>query len=77
MSSQNRNIREIQKLIDEMGLKDRSVVGRTSKSICIDIQGVRGTRRVFAACTPSDWRNKKNMKRDVKRIAIEVGALPA
>lgn len=75
--SQSRNLREIQKVIDELGIASVTRIVRSSKSIAVIISGINGTRKFFAACTPSDCRNHQNMKRDMKRVAVEAGALSA
>lgn len=71
--SQTKNLREIQKVIDELGLTAAAVIGRGSKSITVSLKGTRDTRKVFAPCTPSDHRNFLNLRRDMKRVAMELG----
>lgn len=67
------NEREINKLISEMRLTDNVHIKRRSGSIGIEVVGPAGRRMVFAAITPSDWRDKRNLRRDLKRAAHEVG----
>ena len=71
--SNGKNIREIQKVIDDLGLTTNAEIGRGSKSIQINLVGLTGSRKVFAPITPSDHRNLQNLRRDMKRVAQEVG----
>lgn len=75
--SHAKNMREIQKVIDDLGLTARAVIGRSSKSIAVNLEGVTGNRKVYAPCTPSDWRNLQNLRRDMKKVATEIGLICA
>lgn len=66
------NLREIRKVIEELGLSGLNVKRRSS-SIGIEVVGPRGRRMVFASITPSDWRTARNLRTELRRAARDVG----
>lgn len=41
--------------------------------LVVEIAGPNGSRGVFCSCTSSDFRDTKNFKRDLMKVAREVG----
>ncbi|MDO8312154.1 MAG: hypothetical protein Q7T25_09455 [Sideroxyarcus sp.] len=73
--SHTKNMRAIQQVIDDLGLTSCAMIGRSSKSIAINLASAKGSRKVYAPCTPSDWRNLQNLRRDMKKVAVEIGLI--
>jgi hypothetical protein len=71
------NIKELQRVIDDLGLSGRTQIKRVAKSLEITVEGALGKRKIFAACTPSNHRNYLNVRLYLRRAAIEAGAIQA
>lgn len=75
MSIQKR-LRHIAEILEELEISDAEIES-DSRHIKVNITGPLGTRRVTASTSPSDRRATLNFRSDCRRIAQQVGALPA
>ena len=66
-------IRLLEKMIEELGLEAEII--KSKNHLQIMIEGPLGKRKVTASGTPSDHRANMNLKSDLRKTAIEIGAL--
>ena len=68
--------RVIERMLFDLGIF-QYLIEIAGKHLKVQIIGPLGQKVVIAACSPSDHRAMMNFRTDVRRIAREVGALPA